>query len=77
MAPLFGIHIGGIGRQPVPLDLRMCAKVLFDDSRSMGIEPIPDHDEPAGNSVLRMTKGEPKIIPTDRMRKVALVDMAG
>jgi hypothetical protein len=53
MAPLFGIHIGGIGRQPVPLDLRMCAKVLFDDSRSMGIESIPDHDEPAGNSVLK------------------------
>jgi len=74
MAPLLGIHIGGIGRQPVHLDLRMGAKILFDDRRSMGIEPIPDHDQPAGAIVLNMAEGEHHSIPTDRVLKVALVD---
>jgi hypothetical protein len=77
MAPLFGIHIGGIRREPVHLDLRMCAKIFFDDSRAMGIEPIPDNDQPAGDIVLKMAEGEHNIIPTDRVRKVALIDMAG
>jgi hypothetical protein len=77
MAPLFGIQIGGIRREPVHLDLRMCAKVLFDDRRAMGIEPIPDNDEPAGDIVLEMAEGEHNILPTDRMLKVALVDPAG
>lgn len=74
MAPLLGIQIGGIGRQPVHLDLRMCAKILFDDSRSMGIEPIPDNDQPAGDIALKMAEGEHHITPADRVLKVALVD---
>ena len=77
MAPLFGIQIGGIGREPLDLDLRMRAKVLFDDSRAMGIKPIPDHDEPAGDRVLKMAEGKHNIIPTDRVLKVPFVDTAG
>jgi hypothetical protein len=74
MAPLFRIYIGGVGREPVHLDLRMRAEVLFDDSRAMGIEPIPDHEEAAGDMVLQMAEGAHKVLPTDRMRKVALLD---
>jgi hypothetical protein len=74
MAPFLGIQIGGIGRQPVHLDLRMCAKRLLDDSRAMSIEPIPDNNPPAGDIVLNMAEGEHNIIPTDRVLKVALVD---
>jgi hypothetical protein len=76
MAPLFGVHIGGIRREPVHLDLRMRPKIFFDDRRSMGIEPIPDHDQAAGNIVPKMAEGEHNILPTDRMLKVALIDTA-
>jgi hypothetical protein len=74
MAPLFRIYIGGVGREPVHLDLRMRAEVLVDDSRALGIEPIPDHEEAAGARVLQMAEGEHNVLPTDRMLKVALID---
>jgi hypothetical protein len=77
MASLFGIQIGGIRRQPVHLDLRMCAKIFLDRRRAMGIEPIPDNDQPAGDIALKMAEGEHNIGPTDRMLKVALIDMTG
>jgi hypothetical protein len=54
MAPLFWIQIRVIRREPVHCALRMRAKLLFDDSRSMGIELVPDNDEPAGDRVLKM-----------------------
>jgi hypothetical protein len=74
MAPLFRIEIGGVGREPVPLDLRMCAEGLFDDSRTRGIAPIPANEEAAGDMVLHMAEGEHNVLPTDRLRKVALID---
>ncbi len=77
MAPLLRIQVRGIGREPVHLDLRMCAKISFDDSRAMGIEPILDNDQPAGDIVLKMAEGEHNIIPTDRVLKVPFVDTAG
>src|SRR3712207_5574499 len=70
MASLFGIYIRGIRRQPVHLDLRMCAEIFLDHRRAMGIEPIPDHDQPAGEIALKMAEGEHNIGPTDRMLKV-------
>ncbi len=77
MAPLLGIQVWGIGRKPVHLDLRMCAEIFLDHRRAMGIEPIPDNDQPAGDIALKMAEGEHNIGPTDRMRKVALIDMTG
>jgi hypothetical protein len=54
VAPFLGIQIGGVGREPVHLDLGMCANVLFDDSRAMGIEPIPNNDEGTRNVSLEV-----------------------
>src|SRR3712207_871348 len=73
MAPLFRIYIGGVGREPVHLDLRMRAEVLCDDSRAMGIKPIPDNEEAAGDIVRRMAEGAHNVLTADRLRKVALI----
>jgi hypothetical protein len=77
MAPLFRIQIGGIRRQPVHLDLRMCAKIFLDHRRSMGMEPVPDNDQPARDLALKMAEGEHNIRPTDCLLKWALIDMTG
>jgi hypothetical protein len=76
MAPLLGIQIWGIGWKPVPLDLRMCAQILFDHRRTMGVEPVPDQDKGAGNMSLEVTEGHDDIISADGPREVPLVDAA-
>jgi hypothetical protein len=77
MAPLLRIQIGGIGRQSVHLDLRVHTKILFDHHGAMGVEPVPDNDEGAGNVALEVTEGGHPIISAESMREMSLVDTAG
>jgi hypothetical protein len=74
MAPLFRMYIGGVGREPVHLDLRRRAEVLFDDRRAMGIEPIPGNEEAAGDIVRQVAEGKHNVLPTARRRNVARID---
>ena len=76
MAPLLGVQIGGIGRQPVHLDLRTHTQILLDHRGAMGIESVLDNDEGAGNVALEVAEGEHHIIAADGMREVSLVDTA-
>jgi hypothetical protein len=76
MAPLLGIQIWGIGWKPVHLDLRMRTQILFDHHSAMGVEPVPDDDEGAGNVSLEVTEGDYYVIAADGMREVAFVDAA-
>jgi hypothetical protein len=76
MTPLLGIQIWGIGRKPVHLDLRMRTQILFDHRRAMGIEPVPDQEQGAGNVSLEVTEGNHDIISADGALDVSLVDAA-
>jgi hypothetical protein len=76
MAPLLGIQVWGIGRKPVHLDLRMCAKIRLDHCSAMGVEPVPDQNEGAGNVALEVAEGDHHILAANGMREVALVDAA-
>ncbi len=76
MAPLLGVQIGGIGRQPVHLDLRTHTQILLDHRGAMGIESVPDNDEGAGNVALEVAEGEHHGIAANGMREVSLVDAA-
>jgi hypothetical protein len=76
MTPLLGIQIRGIGRKPVHLDLRVCAKIPLDHRGPMRTEPVPDQDEGARNIALEVAEGGHNVIPTDGMFEVPLVDTA-
>jgi hypothetical protein len=77
VAPLLGIQIRGIGRKPVHLDFGMCLHICFDHLRAMGVEPVPDDDEGAGNVSLQVTEGDHDVLAADGMREVSLVDATG
>ncbi len=74
MAPLLGIQIGGIGREPMHLDLRGRPYIRFDHRRAVGIEPVPDNDEGAGNVALEVTEGDHHVVSAAGMREMSLVD---
>jgi hypothetical protein len=76
MAALLGIQIGGIGREPVHLDLGMRTQIRFDHRGAMRVEPVPDDDERAGNVALEVTERAHDVISADGMREVAFVDAA-
>src|SRR5688572_14307873 len=65
MAPLLGIQSWGIGRKPVHLDLRMRTQILVDHRRTMGVEPVPDQHQGAGNVSLEVAEGHDDIIAAD------------
>src|SRR5688572_21369411 len=73
MAPLLGIQIRGIGWEPVHLELRMRPQIRFDHHSAVGVEPVPDDDEGAGNVALDVTEGDHHVISADGMREVAFV----
>ncbi len=74
MAPLLGIQIGGIGWEPMHLDLRMCPHILFAHRSAVGVEPVPDNDQRTRYVVLKVTEGDHHIISADGMLKMSLVD---
>jgi hypothetical protein len=76
MTPLFGIQIGGVGRQPVHVDRRMGAKILLDYRGAMRTEPAPKHDEGPRNIALEVAEGGHNILPADGLRDVSLVEAA-
>jgi hypothetical protein len=74
MAPLLGIQIGGIGREPMHLDLRMRPHILFDHRSAVGVEPVPDNHEGAGDVALNVTEGDDPVVSADGMRDMSLVN---
>jgi hypothetical protein len=76
MTPLFGIQVRGIGRQPVPLDRRMRAKLRLDHRGAMRPEPVPDQPEGAGNIALEVAEGGHHVIPADGLCEVPRVEAA-
>ncbi len=76
MAPLLGVQIGGIGRQPVHLDLRMRPDLCFDHRRAVGVEPVPDDDEGARNMALKVTEGDHHVVSADGTLEMSLVNAA-
>jgi hypothetical protein len=74
MASLLGIQIGGIGREPMHLDLRVCPHILFDHCSAVGVEPVPDNDEGARYVALKVAESHHHIVSADGMREMALVD---
>jgi hypothetical protein len=74
MAPLLGVQIGGIGREPMHLDLRMRPHILFDHRSAVGVEPVPDHDEGARYVALKVPEGDQPVVSTDGMRDMSLVN---
>jgi hypothetical protein len=76
MTPLFGIQFGGIGRKPVHVDLRMCAKIRLDHPGAMRAEPVPNDDEGPRHIALEVAEGCHNIVPADGLREVPLVDAA-
>jgi hypothetical protein len=76
MTALCGVQIGGIGRKPVHVDLRVGAKILLDHHSAMRTEPVPNHDKGPRNIALEVAEGGHTILPADGLREVALVDAA-
>jgi hypothetical protein len=76
MAPLLGIQIGGIGREPMHLDLRMRPYIRFDHRSAVGVEPVPDDDEGARNMALKVTEGDHHVVSADGTLEMPLVNAA-
>jgi hypothetical protein len=77
MAPLLGIQIGGIGWEPMHLNLRMCPHILFDHHSAVGVELVPDDDQRTRYVALKVTEGDHHIISADGMLEMSLVDTTG
>jgi hypothetical protein len=77
MAPFLRVQIRGIRGKPFHFDLRVGTDVLFDHCSAMSIEPVPDHDEWAGNMSLEVAQGDDDIVTMNCPRKMSLVDVAG
>jgi hypothetical protein len=77
LGPLRGMKIGGVGRQPLHLELGVCLNRLGDRLRAMGIVPVTDDDEGAGPMSPEGTAGGPEVIAADGMREGPRVDATG
>ena len=76
MAPLLGIQIGGIRREPMHLDLRMRPHIFFDHRSAVSVEPVPDDDEGARDVALKVTEGDHHVVSADGMLEMSLVNAA-
>jgi hypothetical protein len=74
MAPLLRIQIGGIGREPMYLDLRMRPHILFDHRSAVGVEPVPDNDEGTRYVALKVTEGDHHVVSADGLLEMSLVN---
>lgn len=54
MAPFLRVQIRRIRGKPFHFDLRVRTDVLLDHSSAVSSEPVPDHDEWAGNMALEV-----------------------
>jgi hypothetical protein len=76
MAPLLGIEIRGIGREPMHLDLRVRPNIFFDHRSAVGAEPVPDDDEGARNMALKVAEGHHHVVSADGTLEMSLVNAA-
>ena len=77
MAPLRGVHIRRIGRQPFQFKVGMCGHLVLDDDGSMRIEPIPDNAHRPREVPLEVLQGHQHICGPDGRRNMTRVDRAG
>ena len=76
MAPLLGIQLGGRGREPMHLDLRMRPDLCFDHRSAVGVEPVPDDEEGARHMALNVTEGDHHVVSADGPREMSRVNAA-